>query len=79
MNFKWDRVEVYGNVPEGRWAHGMTTFNTSLIMFGGITYHKFMAADVYFCETSRVEAEKKIQAENRRNRILQYGDDEDEY
>jgi N-acetylneuraminic acid mutarotase len=75
MNFKWEKVEVFGSVPEGRWGHGMTGINTSLIVFGGLTYGKFMAAELYMLETSRVEAEKRIQAEKKMTRMLT---DEDE-
>ena len=64
-NFKWDRVEVFGSIPDGRWAHGMTTYNTSVLVFGGISYHEFMPAHLYVLETERVEAEKRIQIELR--------------
>ena len=63
MNNKWDRVEVFGSVPEGRWAHGMGSCNTSLIVFGGISYHKFMPANLYLIETERMEAERRIRAD----------------
>lgn len=59
--FKWERVEVFGNVPEGRWAHGMNSYGSTLILFGGITYSKFMSADIYLCETNRSDVERKIE------------------
>lgn len=61
--FKWERVQVYGNIPEGRWAHSMAVYNTSIIVFGGISYHKFMSSNINILETSRVEAERRIQSD----------------
>lgn len=65
MTFKWEKVDVFGHVPQGRWAHGMAAYGTSLVLFGGISYKEFMKPDLFMLETERLEVEKRIQNEKK--------------
>jgi N-acetylneuraminic acid mutarotase len=69
-SFKWEKVEVSGSPPRGRWGHAMTSVDSFVLVFGGLTYERFMPTDLYSIETSRSSVESKLKLERKTSSIF---------
>jgi hypothetical protein len=49
----WEQYKVLGYVPEGRWGHCMTTFNSKILILGGLSHRGFLGSEIYEFETDQ--------------------------
>lgn len=56
---RWDRVELLGAAPSGRWSHSMASVDTKLFIFGGMKLSKFCSSVLNILETDQTITQDK--------------------
>ncbi|CAG9330106.1 unnamed protein product [Blepharisma stoltei] len=51
-NLKWERVDIKGSEPEGRWGHCMASYGSKLLVLGGMTHKNFISSQLCYFETN---------------------------
>jgi len=52
LNFNWERVQVEGNFPVGRWGATATTFGNEIIYLGGMNLSKYLPMELNIMQTN---------------------------
>jgi len=56
---RWDRVELLGAAPSGRWSHHIAALDTKLFIFGGMKLSKFCSSVLNILETDQTITQDK--------------------
>ena len=67
-SLKWEKVDVSGERPEGRWGHSMCSYNDQVMVLGGINHSSFMGSQLYILFTNKQEA-IQLKYENRLKKL----------
>ena len=59
----WKSVRLFGESPEPRWGHIAADFQNSVLIFGGMDYHRFMSAKLYTLETNQKKVQNELEHE----------------
>ena len=68
---RWEKVQIFGTPPDGRWGHCAVAFGSKILLIGGISFREFLAADLYVLETEQtyvVEMIRQDEAEPGKDR-----------
>ena len=50
---RWDRIEILGSPPSGRWGLAMAAIDTRIFIFGGMKLSKFCSSKLNIVETDQ--------------------------
>ena len=51
---RWDKLELYGQTPSGRWSFCMSSIGSKVLVFGGIKLEKYCGSKVFVIETDQL-------------------------
>ena len=57
---RWDRIEVGGIAPSGRWSFSMSTIDSRIFIFGGMKLEKFCSSKLNIIETNESVVKEKL-------------------
>lgn len=60
----WKQYKVLGYNPEGRWGHCMVTFNSKILILGGLSHRGFLASEIYELETDQTSIREMVNPVN---------------
>ena len=70
---EWEKPNVHGNIPSGRWGAGLSYVSPSkMIIFGGIRHDKYCPAELIGVETDPITVAEQtvIWWENRKQETI---------
>jgi N-acetylneuraminic acid mutarotase len=79
----WEKLDIQGQVPEARWGHCLASYNSKVILFGGINHYKYMSSTSLVLETDQnyvqelikqhQELEKKHENADKMKDLIDFG------
>ena len=66
-SLRWEGVHLFGSIPPGRWGHCAAAMGSKVLLLGGISYTKFLSADLYVLETDQNYVQELIKLDEEEN------------